>query len=350
MSKSILRETLNRVLTKQPTFSVIIPTYKDENYVKECLESLLKQGLSKNDLEVIITNDASGDGTVREIYNFMQANKDWNFRFIINETNLGVSESRNKAINIATGKFLVPLDGDDYLEPNSLKDIKQLIKNTGADLIIPRMDKFYEPDVIDRPEKEPIVTVDARKANKLRGQDFFLYLKENRARLCMPIISKKIVDANNFRFENTLCEDDKWSLNLYMASKTPKYYDKPHYHYRKRNNSRSRTNFKGIVEKKYELCLDVLKMKKKNPKFSKLLISYSKDYYNYATAFKQDKMQEFWDKVYVDIEFNKKTNLLRNLLLGIEDTRINQKPIFSFNNCIDELWQYSGEEVQYATV
>ena len=93
-----------------PKISVIVPVYNVENYLCECLDSILKQTL--NDLEIICVNDGSTDGSLSILENYAQ--KDIRIK-IVNQQNQGVSCSRNNGLDIANGEYVAFIDSDDYL-------------------------------------------------------------------------------------------------------------------------------------------------------------------------------------------------------------------------------------------
>lgn len=112
--------------------SIIIPCYNVEAYLPKTLESL---SLLKNaeDCEFIFVNDGSRDSTLTIIEKFVQNDKR---ATLINQNNMGVSAARNAALDIAKGNYILCLDGDDYLHPNTLEIITNNINNADA-LIAP---------------------------------------------------------------------------------------------------------------------------------------------------------------------------------------------------------------------
>lgn len=89
--------------------SVIIPIYNMEQYLEECLQSILNQTLKE--IEIICINDGSSDGSLNILNKY--ASKCSNM-IIVNQENLGVSKARNNGINIASGEFVAFMDPDDY--------------------------------------------------------------------------------------------------------------------------------------------------------------------------------------------------------------------------------------------
>jgi len=97
--------------------SIIIPAYKVENYIEKCIRSLEEQNLPQSEYEIIVTNDGSPDLS-REIVEKLQ--QEFSNIILINQENQGVSMARNAAIAMAKGNYLMPIDPDDYILPNTL--------------------------------------------------------------------------------------------------------------------------------------------------------------------------------------------------------------------------------------
>ena len=94
---------------KEPKVSVLLPVYNTkEAYLRECIESILQQ--SYRDFELIIINDASTDAHVETVINSYD---DARIRYYKNENNLGISETRNKLVDLSRGEYLAIMDHDD---------------------------------------------------------------------------------------------------------------------------------------------------------------------------------------------------------------------------------------------
>ncbi len=96
----------------QKKVSVIIPCYNQGLYIKEAIDSVLSQ--TYKNIEIICVNDASGDNSADIIREYENLD---NFTFINHTENKGVIFSRNEAIDVAKGEYILPLDGDDTIEP-----------------------------------------------------------------------------------------------------------------------------------------------------------------------------------------------------------------------------------------
>ena len=102
-----------------PKYSIIIPVYNVEKYIKKCLDSVFSQ--TDKDFEVIVVNDGTKD-------NSMDIVKKYDVK-IINQKNQGLSAARNRGVKEAVGDYLIFLDSDDYWEKNILKELSKSLKN-----------------------------------------------------------------------------------------------------------------------------------------------------------------------------------------------------------------------------
>ncbi|MCE3038301.1 glycosyltransferase family 2 protein [Helicobacter anatolicus] len=119
-----------------PFFSIIIPIYNVENYLKECLDSAVFQTF--RDIEIICINDGSSDksGEIAKEY----AEKDSRI-LLIHQENQGPSIARNNALKIAQGKYIIFLDSDDYIEKNLCEKLYEILQNHPVDVLL--MDFFH---------------------------------------------------------------------------------------------------------------------------------------------------------------------------------------------------------------
>ena len=110
-------------------FSIIIPVYNVEPYLRECLDSVLAQTF--DDWEAVCVNDGSTDGSalILEEYTFRDA------RFkVIAQPNGGLSAARNTGMKVASGEYVLFLDSDDWLEINTLEILNDNLQPQTSDL------------------------------------------------------------------------------------------------------------------------------------------------------------------------------------------------------------------------
>lgn len=115
--------------------SIIIPTYNGEKHISKCIDSILKQTYSN--FELIVVNDGSTDETERVIRQI----EDSRIK-LYSIANHGVSYARNYGIDKAKGKFILFVDDDDYIAPNTLEILENKAMTTNADII--RFNGFIE--------------------------------------------------------------------------------------------------------------------------------------------------------------------------------------------------------------
>jgi glycosyltransferase involved in cell wall biosynthesis len=121
-----------------PFFSVVIPLYNKENYIKETLQSVLAQTFT--DFEIIVVNDVSTDNSAGKAEQI----KDQRIRIINHEINCGLSPSRNTGIINAKADYIAFLDADDLWKPEFLATIRSLIlRYSEASLFATKYTEIY---------------------------------------------------------------------------------------------------------------------------------------------------------------------------------------------------------------
>lgn len=104
------------------TFSVIIPLYNKAPYVRKTVESVLRQTF--DDYELVIIDNGSNDGSSEIVASFT----DPRIRIVRLEENVGVSNARNKGVELSTAPYITFLDADDWWEPTFLEEMRGLIE------------------------------------------------------------------------------------------------------------------------------------------------------------------------------------------------------------------------------
>ena len=117
--------------------SIIVPIYNAEKYLNKCIDSLINQ--TKKELEFILVNDGSTDDTEKIIKSY----KDERIKYFKNK-NQGIGKTRNFGIEKSTGKYIMFLDSDDYLEEDACEKLFQKASKDKLDLVICDYYKLYE--------------------------------------------------------------------------------------------------------------------------------------------------------------------------------------------------------------
>lgn len=118
------------VKSKQPLVSVIIPVYNCEEYIQECLDSIYAQ--TYDSLEIIVINDGSTDSSADILR--QNAKKHANMT-LIEQTNKGQGFTRNRALKKANGDYVLFVDADDYIEPQTIEIAVERAEKDSADVV-----------------------------------------------------------------------------------------------------------------------------------------------------------------------------------------------------------------------
>ena len=146
--------------SKSPFISVIVPAYKVEQYLPECLDSLINQTFQ--DWQAICVNDGSPDncGKILDEY----AIKDSRIK-VIHKENGGVSSARNAAYQFIDTPYAMFLDPDDMLHNQTLELAYNNIKETNADILWFDANKFMDGDVVEENEYKVYLVNDLERSS-----------------------------------------------------------------------------------------------------------------------------------------------------------------------------------------
>ena len=128
-----------------PAISVIIPIYNVEKYLRRCLDSVKNQTFP--DWEAICVNDGSPDNSAEILEEY--AKKDARFK-IVNKENGGLSDARNAGMAVASGKYILYLDSDDFIHPQTMEIVYSLALRDGSDIVSFTYDRIYRPQLMVR--------------------------------------------------------------------------------------------------------------------------------------------------------------------------------------------------------
>lgn len=173
-----------------PKFSIIIPVYNVEKYIKKCLDSVFSQ--TYKDFEVIVVNDGTKDKSMDIVKKYKVK--------IINQENQGLSEARNNGVKEAKGDYILFLDSDDYLNKDLLKELSKNVEND-PDLI-----RFQVCDVID----EKIINYSEKEFYNKNGiESFELISKYHYVEPAwLYAIKRKYYIDNKFKFKKGAYHED----------------------------------------------------------------------------------------------------------------------------------------------
>ena len=178
--------------------SIIIPVYNVENYLAECLNSVVNQ--TYRDIEIIIVNDGSTDNSFSIIQQYQLHDERIK---IINQENQGLSAARNAGMKVASGDYLWFIDSDDYVAINACEEfVKHLC--TGCDLIV------FNRCLFDDQEKEIVTFNDVNKIYN-SGRAYLLNAVKYRdfaAPVCFKIFRRNLIQTLQLRFTKDIVYED----------------------------------------------------------------------------------------------------------------------------------------------
>jgi len=212
-------------------FSAIVPAYNVEQYLAECLDSLLDQDI---DMEIIIVNDGSSDSTGEIAERYEKGNK--NIR-VIHQTNSGLSAARNKGFDVAQGEYIVLVDSDDWIAKGVLTKLYKVATAHQADMVMGNHLHRYP----DGSEKR-IFSIPAHLKNQLfTGDQCFVSLMETGTYYPMAwsyIYRQEWIKKNNLSFSvGIIHEDEAWTPIALCRADRVVLTDLDFYYYRMRYDS-----------------------------------------------------------------------------------------------------------------
>ena len=219
----------------QTKISIIIPVYNVEQYVRQCLESVICQTIDHSLLECIIVNDCTPDKSMDIVSEIVDKYKkgDGLMHFILldHEKNKGLSASRNTGMRKATGEFIYFLDSDDYLYPDSLKVLMNYHQQEPeADLIMG--DHYDDLNTTNYYKIKNVIII--------RNKNLLYFGKTKKISAWNSLVSRKVLVDNNIEFvDGIYFEDNVFNYQLIPVIKCAVVAPETTYFYRK--------NAKGIM-------------------------------------------------------------------------------------------------------
>ena len=245
--------------------SVIIPVYNVEKYLKRCIDSVCKQ-LSSDD-EIILVDDGSKDSSPQICDEY--ARRERNI-YVIHKENAGLSMARNDGLEKATGKYILFLDSDDYLESGCIDRFKTVGMNYQCDLITAKARWFRDDGVFHDKASYQL-------SEGLYDADSYINMlkKTNSYLPCAPfyIYRKEFLKENALSFyPGMLHEDEMWMPMVLLKAKSIYYCDVYFYCNYRRDGSitQSKENLIKGARDMCKICQELNETFQKQPHKSKI--------------------------------------------------------------------------------
>ena len=255
--------------------SIIIPIYNSEQYIYDCISSIISQ--SFKDLEVILIDDGSTDKSFDLCQEFVK--KDKRIK-LFHKSNGGVSSARNLGIEKASGEWFFFSDSDDLLMPNALQTMYYATVGKKHDFYMFGFEKIQENGgklISSIPIKEKTITRDDSLQEMFKASDYpyqgFLWCK---------LFKREIINKNHLLFDTNVAfnEDRLFIVDYLCHIENPVFYTtKPVYQYIERESS-AMISIKTGYNKKFATDFDafckIIRILKKNS-INKTIINMAKD-------------------------------------------------------------------------
>ena len=224
--------------------SVIIPVYNVEQYLKQCVDSVLSQ--TYQNIEIILVDDGSTDssGVICDQYK----NTDKRIR-VIHQKNAGLSEARNQGFDSAIGDFVYFLDSDDWIQEEMLSSLMQRIHDADADIVFFDSKSFEDSDKGYQIPQRYVRKHDYPTDNGVTVFEHMQANKEFHSAVPLMFIRKSFLDKSNIRFYPGILYEDML-FTFEVLTKAEKVAQCKEAFYQRRYRSHSITQSK-VKEKNY---------------------------------------------------------------------------------------------------
>lgn len=263
--------------------SVIIPIYKAEQYLRDCLNSVINQTLQN--IEIICVDDGSPDHSSDIVREFMKQNENIVF---IQQENGGVSSARNAALEVARGQYIYFLDSDDYIEVTALQESYSKAEEEQLDILYFNTCPFFESEEIEEKNKSYIEYY-KRKGDYPgvhTGQDMFAMMRSNKEFLgtvWIGFYKRAFIEENKLNFYNGIIhEDNLFCFKSIILAQRVGYIDKIFHHRRMRSGSimTSKKSMKNVEG--YLVCYKEMFLFLNKCQIQENVVPYILDYLYYS--------------------------------------------------------------------
>lgn len=223
--------------------SIIVPVYNAEQYIRPCIESIFRQGLSDEDYELIIVNDGTPDKSMLKIADLLSLHTNVT---IVNQENQGLSVARNNGLARATGEYILFLDSDDILIEATLPIMLKKALTSKADMVIAEYLEFTDKEItkLSSTPEQPFIFWEEKTGRQL-FMDTQGYL--------VPVVwrtlhRREFLQEHHIQFvPNLLFEDIPYTHECVFNAKKCLKTNLLFYIYRRRSNSITTQKY-GIQE------------------------------------------------------------------------------------------------------
>ena len=221
-----------------PLVSIIIPVYNVEEYLRECVDSVINQ--TYKNLEIILVDDGSTDSSGRICDEYAATD---NRITVIHQKNAGQSSARNNGLSIATGKYIYFPDSDDYIEINSIEKLIEKTVSDNADFVYFDAVSFLQT-IDNKLDKQTYLrNKEYPTGNGLKVLESLIINNDYHCSIPLMFFKKSFFEYSQLKLlSGFIYEDMLFGFQAYCEAKTVAHLNEALYFRRYRSNSTMTSN------------------------------------------------------------------------------------------------------------
>jgi len=194
--------------------SIIVPVYNVEEYIRPCIESIFCQNMTEADFEVILINDGTQDNSLGIIEDLIEQHTNI---LVIEQANQGLSVARNTGLIQAKGEYILFVDSDDLLVPDSVAPLLHLVRDSSSDLLIADFVKLNNQEILKyKPSHKSEIRTETKTGSELFQND----LDPNQCYVWRTIYRREFLIRNELRFiPGIYFEDIPFTTQCYLKAR-----------------------------------------------------------------------------------------------------------------------------------
>lgn len=332
--------------------SVIVPVYNTQDYLSECIDSVLNQSLS--DFELVCIDDGSTDGSLE----ILKAYEENDSRIqVISQENRGLGASRNVGLNIAQGEYVLFLDSDDYLESGALEKLHDKASENDLDLVFFKIVNFSNKtkrqshsEYFDMKFLKDIVKDDVFTWVQVKERIFDISVTAT-----SKLFKRELISDIAFP-EGLIFEDNLFFIKVIFRAKRAYFYDDYFYYRRIRPDSITNSYYSNYSDciVIYDRIIEFVKSIGRYDEFDYLILDrqcfdlfhrfrllkeeYKEDYFN--------KMKDSFANYKEELEENGALEKISKRSLLIFEKAISSDDCHEFESEVNDFDSKSGDDKQ----